>query len=245
MKKNCLIVNTGSASKKYSFYIGNEKKYTAHFEKEGSALIVTETISGKKLKKELNNDDYPNSARLVIDSLVESKVLEKESDLAAVGIRVVAPGKYFLETQEISDEYVIKAEETLEKVPLHLAPTLDEIKNLKTIFKNSLPLIAVSDSAFHKNMPEENQLYSIPIEDSRKLGIYRFGYHGISIQSISCQLKTILGEMPSRVVICHLGGGASISAVKNGVSVNNTMGFTPLEGLTMATRVGEDRKSVV
>lgn len=245
MKKNCLIVNTGSASKKYSFYIGKEKKYTAHFEKEGSVLIVTETINGNKVKKELDNSDYPNSAHLVINSLVENKVLEKESDLVAVGIRVVAPGKYFLETQAISNEYIVKAEETLEKVPLHLAPTLEEIKNLKKIFKDSLPLIAVSDSAFHKNMPEENQLYSIPIKDSRELGIYRFGYHGISIQSISCQLKTILGEMPNKVVICHLGGGASISAVKNGVSVNNTMGFTPLEGLTMATRVGDIDPGVV
>lgn len=239
MTKNCLIVNTGSASKKYSFYVGKDQEYTAHFEKEGSSLVVTERINGEKIKKVLKDEDYPRSARLVIDSLVDNKILAKESDLGAIGIRVVAPGKYFLETQAITEEYVEKAEETLEKVPLHLGPALEEIKNLKNIFLDTIPLIAVSDSAFHKNMPAENHLYSIPIEDSRKLGIYRFGYHGISIQSITCQLKDMLGKMPSRVVICHLGGGASISAVKDGTSINNTMGFTPLEGLTMATRVGD------
>lgn len=245
MTKNCLIVNTGSASKKYSFYVGKDQEYTAHFEQEGSSLIVTEKINGEKIKRVLKKEDYPKSARLVIDSLLDNKILTKESDLGAIGIRVVAPGKYFLETQEITEEYIEKAEETLEKVPLHLGPALDEIKNLKSIFLDTIPLIAVSDSAFHKNMPEENHLYSIPIEDSRKLGIYRFGYHGISIQSITCQLKNILGKMPSRVVICHLGGGASISAVKDGNSINNTMGFTPLEGLTMATRVGDIDPGVV
>lgn len=239
MTKNCLIVNTGSASKKYSFYVGKDQEYTAHFEKEGLSLVVTERINGEKIKKVLKDEDYPRSARLVIDSLVDNKILAKESDLGAIGIRVVAPGKYFLETQAITEEYVEKAEETLEKVPLHLGPALEEIRNLKNIFLDTIPLIAVSDSAFHKNMPAENHLYSIPIEDSRKLGIYRFGYHGISIQSITCQLKDMLGKMPSRVVICHLGGGASISAVKDGTSINNTMGFTPLEGLTMATRVGD------
>lgn len=245
MNKNCLIVNTGSASKKYSFYIGQEKKYTAHFEKEGDSLIVTEVIKGEKVKRTIDNDDYPRSARLVIDSLVNNKVIEKESDLKAIGIRVVAPGKFFLKTQAVTEEYVKKAEETLEKVPLHLTPALEEIKNLKNIFQDSIPLIAVSDSAFHKDMPEENQLYSIPIEDSRKLGIYRFGYHGISFQSIIHQLGNILGQVPSKVVVCHLGGGASISAIKDGKSVNNTMGFTPLEGLTMATRVGDIDPGVV
>ena len=245
MDKNCLIVNTGSASKKYSFYIAKEKKYTAHFEKEGDSLIVTEVIDGEKVKRTLNNSDYPKSARLVIDSLVNNKVIEKENDLKAIGIRVVAPGKFFLKTQVITEEYVKRAEETLEKVPLHLAPALEEIKNLKNIFNDTVPIIAVSDSAFHKDMPEENQLYSIPIEDSRKLGIYRFGYHGISFQSIVCQLGNILGQVPSKTVVCHLGGGASISAIKDGKSVNNTMGFTPLEGLTMATRVGDIDPGVV
>ena len=239
MNKNCLIVNTGSASKKYSFYIGDNNVYTAHFEKEGNSLVLNETINGKKEKRNVDIEDYPKSASLVIKSLVENKVIEEEKDLQAIGIRIVAPGEYFLETQVITDEYIKKAEETLEKVPLHLGPALEEIKNLKSIFDNSLDIIGVSDSAFHKSMPKKNRIYSIPIEDTDNLGIYRFGYHGISCQSIVSQVKDILGAIPKRTIICHLGGGASISAVLNGEGINNTMGFTPLEGLTMATRVGD------
>ncbi len=245
MNKNCLIVNTGSASKKYSFYEGEEKKYMAHFEKEGSSLIVTEFFSEKKEKRSVNKEDYPKSASLVIKSLVEKRIIEKESDLMAIGIRIVAPGNFFLETKTINEEYIRRAEEALEKVPLHLGPALEEIKNLKNIFQDTKPIIGVSDSAFHKSMPEENRLYSIPIADSRQFEIYRFGYHGISNQSIVCQVKEILSYIPEKMIVCHLGGGASISAIKNGQSINNSMGFTPLEGLTMATRVGDIDPGVV
>lgn len=245
MSKNCLIVNTGSASKKYSFYIGEEKKYGAHFEKEGESLIVTETIDGRKEKKILADSDYPRSARMVIDSLVREKIIKSEKDLRVIGIRIVAPGDFFLETKKIDADYINKAEEALEKVPLHLAPALTEIKNLKSIFGESVPIVGVSDSAFHKTIPLKNKLYSIPISHTRKYEVYRFGYHGISIKSIVCQIKEKLSYIPEKMVVCHLGGGASISAVLNGESINNTMGFTPLEGLTMATRVGDIDPGVV
>lgn len=245
MTKNCLIVNTGSASKKYSFYIGSEKKYSAHFEKEGEALVVNEVIGERQEKRTVALENYPNSAKLVIESLVDNKIIDKNDDLKAIGIRIVAPGNFFLETQIITDEYIKRAEDTLEKVPLHLAPALEELKNLKNIFQDSKLIIGVSDSAFHKTMPEENRVYSIPIADSRKFEIYRFGYHGISVQSIISQVKETLNYLPEKIVVCHLGGGASISAVKNGLSVNNSMGFTPLEGLTMATRVGDIDPGVV
>ncbi|MDA3802873.1 MAG: acetate/propionate family kinase [Patescibacteria group bacterium] len=245
MAKNCLIVNTGSASKKYSFYNENENVYTAHFEKEGESLILSETINGKKEKKTVDSVDYPKSASLVIKSLVENKILESEDDLQAIGIRIVAPGNYFLETQEITSEYIKKAEKTLEKVPLHLGPALEEVKNLKKIFNDTIPIIGVSDSVFHKTIPDENRIYSIPINDTREFEIYRFGYHGISCQSIISQVKDILGYIPEKTVVCHLGGGASISAILKGKSINNSMGFTPLEGLTMATRVGDIDPGVV
>ncbi|MDI3496075.1 MAG: acetate kinase [Patescibacteria group bacterium] len=245
MSKNCLIVNTGSASKKYSFYIGEEKKYSAHFEKEGNSLIVTETIGDNKEKKVLNDNDYPQSARFVIDSLVREQIIANENNLQVIGIRIVAPGNFFLETKKIDEDYIKRAEEALEKVPLHLAPALTEIKNLKSIFGESIPIIGVSDSAFHKTIPLENKLYSIPIADTRKYEIYRFGYHGISVQSIVCQIKEKLSYIPEKMIVCHLGGGASITAVLKGKSVNNTMGFTPLEGLTMATRVGDIDPGVV
>jgi acetate kinase len=101
------------------------------------------------------------------------------------------------------------------------------------------PIVGVSDSAFHASLPDEYKFYGIPIKDSRALGLYRCGYHGISVQSVVSQTEKIIGYLPEKVIVCHLGGGASITAVRKGQSLNTTMGFTPLEGLVMATRVGD------
>ncbi len=245
MKKNCLIVNTGSASKKYSFYQGDDKEYSAHFEKEGDVIVVREKTGDQEEKKEVLESEYPKASAFVIESLIKKQLIEKQEDLQAIGIRIVAPGNYFLETKIIDDEYIKKAELTLEKVPLHLGPALEEIKNIKNIYGDSINIYGVSDSAYHKTIPEENKLYSIPIEDTQRLEIYRYGYHGISCQSIVNKVNEELGYTPEKMVVCHLGGGASISAIKNGKSINNTMGFTPLEGLTMATRVGDIDPGVV
>ena len=131
MKKNCLIVNTGSASKKYSFYQGDDKEYSAHFEKEGDVIVVREKTGDQEEKKEVLESEYPKASAFVIESLIKKQLIEKQEDLQAIGIRIVAPGNYFLETKIIDDEYIKKAELTLEKVPLHLGPALEEIKNIK------------------------------------------------------------------------------------------------------------------
>lgn len=120
-----------------------------------------------------------------------------------------------------------------------MGPALSEIKKVREIFGEDKPIIGVSDSAFHATIPEQAKLYAIPIEDSRRFGIRRFGYHGISVQSVIGRTAGLLGRMPEKVIVCHLGGGASITAVKNGQSIDTSMGFTPLEGLVMATRVGD------
>jgi acetate kinase len=101
------------------------------------------------------------------------------------------------------------------------------------------PIVGVSDSAFHATLPESAKFYAIPINDSRRLGLYRFGYHGISVQSVTSRAAAMLGRLPENVIVCHLGGGASVTAVKNGKSLDTSIGFTPLEGLVMATRVGD------
>lgn len=240
MQKKYLIVNTGSASKKYSFYFGEEKIYSAHFEMEDGNFIVTETAEkmGKK-KTIIDEDKYVNAVRFIVSSLIEIGLINSKEDINLAGIRIVAPGEYFLTNRLIDEEYLQLANIALEKVPLHLGPALGEINKLKEVLGASKPIIGVSDSTFHASIPEQSKLYAIPIEDSRRLGIRRFGYHGISVQSVISRAAGILGNMPSKVIVCHLGGGASITAVKDGQSVDTSMGFTPLEGLVMATRVGD------
>ena len=236
---NCLIINTGSASKKYSFYINELMEYNAHFEFENGQLVCNERIGASKNKFIVEKGDYARSVSIVIKSLVLNKLIPDESGLKIIGIRIVAPGNYFLETRKIDNNYIKEAENALSKVPLHLGPALEEIKNVKQIYGDSKVVVGVSDSSFHKTLREENRIYSIAKSDTEEFGIYRFGYHGISMKSIVSRVKDKLYKIPNRVVVCHLGGGASITAIENGKSINNSMGFTPLEGLTMATRVGD------
>jgi len=240
MQKKYLIVNTGSASKKYSFYSDEEKIYSAHFEREDGNFIVTETAEkiGKK-KTIINEDNYINAVKFIVFSLIEIGLINSKEDIDLAGIRIVAPGEYFLTNRLIDEEYLKLAKNALKKVPLHLAPALNEIEKLKEVFGNNKPIAGVSDSAFHASIPEQAKLYAIPIEDSRRFGILRFGYHGISVQSVIGRTAAMLGNLPEKIIVCHLGGGGSVTAVKNGKSIDTSMGFTPLEGLVMATRVGD------
>lgn len=239
MAKKCLIVNTGSASKKYAFYEGAKKLYTAHFEMEGESFIVTEFIGETKNKRPISKKEYSNAAALIVESLIKAGLIKSLNDIDLSGVRIVAPGEYFLRNRFVDKEYLKNAKEALKKAPLHLGPALQEIKGLKKSLGESKPIVGVSDSAFHASIPEWSRFYAIPIKDSRRLGLFRFGYHGISVQSVTSRAAATLGKLPEKVIVCHLGGGASVTAVKNGQSIETSIGFTPLEGLVMATRVGD------
>lgn len=239
MNRKYLIVNTGSASKKYAFYNETERVYTAHFEFENGKPIVTEFFKDEKRKKSITKTQFIKAIGVIIDSLIEKKIINSKEDIDCAGVRIVAPGEYFLKNKIIDKEYLKMTDLALQKVPLHLGPALEEIKNIKTFFSPNKPIFGISDSAFHATIPEYARFYAIPIKDSRKIGLYQYGYHGISIQSVVSRAKKILGKLPNKVIVCHLGGGASVTAVLNGESVNTSMGFTPLEGLVMATRVGD------
>jgi acetate kinase len=233
-----LIINTGSASKKYAVYEDKNKIYQAHFEMEEGSYIVTETFNSQENKTAITEKIYNKAQAYLLDSLLVKKIIQSRDGIDALGIRIVAPGEYFLEHKVINKEYLKMAKQALKKVPLHLGPALEEIKMAGRVFGDT-KIIGVSDSAFHKTLPDKAKYYAIPLIDSRKLGLRKFGYHGISIQSVVSQTEKRLGQLPAKTIICHIGGGASVTAIKDGQSVDTSMGFTPLDGLVMATRVGE------
>jgi len=239
MDKKYLIVNTGSASKKYSFYVEDKKIYNAHFEVEDGSPIVTESFGDNKNKRKITKKEYDSAINLIVKSLIENKLIDDKKEIDSVGIRIVAPGEYFLTNRLIDKEYMKRAKEALKKVPLHLGPALKEIETIKKYLGSKIAIYGVSDSAFHSTIPEETKFYAIPIEDSKRLGLQMFGYHGISVQSVVSKAEKLLGSLPEKTVVCHLGGGGSVTAVLGGKSINTSMGFTPLEGLVMATRVGD------
>lgn len=233
-----LIINTGSESKKYAVYEEENKIYSAHFEMEQGGFIVTESFAETKEKKVITEKIFNTAQAYLLESLIAKKIIFSREDISAIGIRIVAPGEYFLSHRLIDREYLKMAKKALEKVPLHLGSALEEIKKAQKVFGDK-KIVGVSDSAFHKNLPDKAKYYAIPMADSRRLGLQKFGYHGISLESVISQTKKRLGQLPEKVIICHLGGGASVTALKNGQSVETSMGFTPLDGLVMATRVGE------
>ncbi|MBU2082124.1 acetate/propionate family kinase [Patescibacteria group bacterium] len=224
--KKIFITNVGSESRKYALYQDGERVFLAHFEKENGKLIE-------------------NSTEHVISQLLEQKLISEKNEISAIGFRIVASGSYFLQNKIIDSEYLEKLEAAKEQAPLHINPMLAELKALGQTLPG-IPIVGVSDSVFHSSLPAHARLYGIPKNTAEEFDIFRFGYHGISFESIVGKLKNIFGglsaqagNLPEKIIICHLGGGSSIAAIKNGQSIDTSMGFTPLEGVVMANRVGD------
>jgi len=206
MDKKYLIINIGSTSKKYALYSDKELFFI-----------------------NLNED-----VELILKLLISKNLIVNKNEISGIGIRIVAPGDYFLDNKFIDNSYLLRLKKAEEIAPLHIKPVLSEIQKLKILFP-SIPIIGISDSAFHKYLPEISKNYALPKNITKKFEIYKFGYHGISISSILSQLKNI----PKKIIICHLGGGSSVTAIKNGKSFDTSMGFTPLEGIYGSTRIGD------
>ena len=235
MEKLYLAVNVGSASKKCGLYRGAEPVLTAHFEPEDDGFVVTFTGSHEE-KRKIKENDFTDAVEYFVSELVTLEAIGSGRNIAAVGFRVVAPGTYFRQHRIIDTEYLHRLEKARSEDPLHLSVMLDELKRLKKLFR-STPLVGVSDSAFHTTMPERAQTYALPEAVRFGFDILRFGYHGLSIASVVRKLAGY-GAVPQRVVVCHLGSGSSIVALQDGSSIDTSMGFSPLEGVPMATRVG-------
>ncbi len=238
MTKKYLVVNAGSASKKYALYEQESELFRAHFEMEGGHFIISFGAGNKMEKADLASDDYGRSADYLVRLLMDGGYINAKEDIAAIAFRVVAPGRFFAENKLIDDNYQRRLAELYQMAPLHIGATFDEIKQFTEIFSN-IPFVAISDSAFHKNLPLAARTYALAASDAEQLDIYRCGYHGISASSIVATIQKTMPALPSRVIICHLGSGVSITAVKDGQSFDTSMGFMPIEGVPMATRVGD------
>lgn len=232
-----LIINTGSASKKYALYADNREVFKAHLETEDGNLVSTIKIGTAEKKEIITQENYDNSINYIIELLSSNKLITDIGSIKAVGLRIVAPGNYFLSDKIIDAEYLTKLQEAKNRAPLHIEPELSEIEHLKKTMPD-IPIIGISDSAFHQTMPDKSKLYGLPQDITSRFEMYRYGYHGISAQSIVNKIKNWLGDVPPKTIVCHLGSGSSIVALKNGQSVDTSMGFTPLEGMIMSTRIG-------
>ena len=243
---NILVINCGSSSLKYQLINSDSEAVLAKglCERIGiDGSVLTHTPAGKdKVRIETPMPNHTVAVQLVIDALTNAEhgVIKSLDEIGAVGHRVVHGGEKFASSVVITDEVMKAIEECNDLAPLHNPANLIGINSCKEIMPN-VPMVAVFDTAFHQTMPEKAYLYGLPYEYYEKYKVRRYGFHGTSHDYVSNRAAQLLGKKREdlNVIVCHLGNGSSISAVKAGKCVDTSMGLTPLEGLIMGTRSGD------
>lgn len=241
-----LVINCGSSSLKYQLIDSQSEEVLAkglceRIGIDGSSVTHQKAGSGKKTQ-EIAMKDHTDAVKVVIDKLTDAEdgVIASLKEIDAVGHRIVHGGEHF-KGSVVIDEDVMKAiEECNDLAPLHNPANLIGIRSCQSVMPG-VPMAAVFDTAFHQTMPAKAFLYGLPYEYYEKYKIRRYGFHGTSHDFVSKRAAEILGKDRSelKIIVCHLGNGASVSAVKYGKSVDTSMGLTPLEGLMMGTRSGD------
>lgn len=240
-----LVFNCGSSSIKFKLYQMPEAQVLADgsVQRVGSddALAAMTTDKGKQTVEKAILD-YPAGFAVIRDMLVDPErgAIQSLSEVAACGHRVVHGGESFGGSMIVDDELEKGIEEVSELAPLHNPPNLTGIREAKHMF-GDIPQIACFDTAFHHSIPETAYRYAIPESFYKELHVRRYGFHGMSHQFVARQTAAMLGKhkYDVNVITCHLGNGSSIAAVRDGHSVDTSMGLTPLEGLVMGTRSGD------
>ena len=249
---NILVINCGSSSLKYQLIASDTEEVLAkglceRIGIDGSAISHT-PAGGDKVTEELPMADHTDAVRYVIDKLTDANVgvIKSLDEIDAVGHRIVHGGEKFASSVVINDEVMKAIEECNDLAPLHNPANLIGINSCKAIMPN-VPMVAVFDTAFHQTMPKKAYLYGLPYEYYEKYKVRRYGFHGTSHDFVSKRAAEMIGKNRDdlKIVVCHLGNGASISAVDHGKSVDTSMGLTPLEGLIMGTRSGDIDPAIV
>ncbi len=235
-----ISVNSGSSSLKYELYIMPEEKVIASGQVERIGLndsLFSIKFNGEKVKEEVYAPNHTEAVKVVIENLISRKVVTSMDEIRGVGHRVVQGGEKFKESTLISDEVVEHILKLADIAPLHNPANVQAINGFREILPN-IPHVAVFDTTFHQTMKEDVYVYPTPYEWYRKYGVRKYGFHGTSHKYISEKTKEELNQDETKIIVCHIGNGASISAVLNGKCVDTSMGFTPLEGIPMGTRTG-------
>ena len=236
-----LSVNAGSSSLKFQAFDMPEENVliSGTFERIGmKESFYTIKINGEKIKKEVELKNHERAFEILMEELLENKVVEKLDEIKAIGHRIAHGGTYFDKTEEMTDENIKKVKELSKLAPLHNPTAVTGIKAAKAVVPNALQTGAF-DTAFHQTIEDENYLYPVPFEWCEKYKVRKYGFHGTSHKYVTYRMTEILGRYNTKLITCHIGNGASISAVKEGQCVNTSMGLTPNAGLMMGTRCGD------
>ncbi len=249
---NILVINCGSSSLKFQLIDAETEKQIAkglceRIGIEGSRLVY-QPAGGEKEETVTPMPDHTKAIELVLNALMNEKtgVVKSLREIGAVGHRIVHGGEKFASSTVITDEVVEAIRACNDLAPLHNPANLIGIDACKKLMPDT-PMVGVFDTAFHQTMPKEAYLYGLPYEYYEKYQVRRYGFHGTSHSYVSRRAAQLLAGKyeDMKIIVCHLGNGASISAIKNGRCVDTSMGLTPLEGLIMGTRSGDIDPAII
>lgn len=238
-----LVINAGSSSLKYQLINMENESVIAKGLCEGIGIdghVHTHKPSAGELVIKNPMPTHVEAIQMVLDALVDANhgVIKSMDEISAVGHRVVHAAEDFNCSQLITDDVMKVIEHNIDLAPLHQPANIMGIKACKKVMPNA-PMVAVFDTTFHSTMPDYAYMYGVPYEDYKDYRVRKYGFHGTSHLFVSGVAQQLLGGIKGRIIVCHLGNGASVSAVKDGKCIDTSMGLTPLEGLLMGTRCGD------
>ena len=247
-----LVINAGSSSLKYQLIEMNNESVIAkgNCERIGiDGLITHKVTGGATVTKEIPFPTHKEAFLEVVSQLTsgEGKVLDDVSEIVAIGHRVLHGSEIYKVSTLVTDEVIDTIMALRELGPLHNPPQAIALRACREVFGENVPMVAVFDTSFHQTMPPKSYIFPIPYEYYEKYSIRRYGFHGTSHRFVSKRFFELTGKEPegTKIIVCHLGNGSSLCAVKDGKSFDTSMGFTPLDGFIMGTRAGGIDPSVV
>lgn len=242
------VLNSGSSSLKFQLnnVIENEVLVSGLVERIGIDGVITIQKGEDKFTFEEEIKDHKQAIQSILNKITngKTKIIDKLEEIGACGHRVVHGGEDFNSSVIVTPQVIKKLKDLCPLAPLHNPANIMGIEVMQELLPN-IKNVAVFDTAFHQTMPKENYLYAIPYEDYEKHKVRRYGFHGTSHYYVSQKMIKILEKKQSKIIVCHLGNGSSVCAVKDGKSIETSMGLTPLEGLVMGTRSGDIDPGVI
>ena len=247
-----LVINSGSSSLKYQLFNMETESVLAkgQIQRIGieDSFLEYEKGSGKEIVIEKDIPTHKVGIKLLIETLLSEDhgVLKDMDEVEAIGHRIVHGGEAFAESTVIDNQAIKNLEEVADLAPLHNPPNIMGIKVCKELMPDK-PQVGVFDTAFHQSMPKKAYIYALPFEYYKKYGVRRYGFHGTSHSYVAKRAAQMMDQPLSelKIISCHLGNGASVAAIKNGKSIDTSMGLTPLEGLVMGTRCGDIDPAII
>ena len=246
-----LVLNCGSSSLKYQLIDMENENVIAkgYFERIGNYdSFVTHKVNGEKYRYDVIARDHGEAIKFVLKQFTDERypVIKSLDEIAAIGHRIVHGGEKYSDSVLINDEVLQSIKDCIVLAPLHNPPNVIGIEACKELMPNT-PMVAVFDTAFHQTMPKHSYICPLPYDLYQKYGIRKYGFHGTSHKYVSLEIAKLLGKPIEelKIINCHIGQGVSLCAIQNGVSVDTTMGLTPLGGVAMGSRSGDLDPSVV